>query len=104
VEQEILTLPEHLKSLPTFSGVRDGRSLIIGKVWCTSLFVFSVFFFAMVLSDLLRCMSFDYPFGIFTLSSLLNEYFIWDQFIPFINAIDIHNAILFLLRTNYKVG
>ena len=101
MEQEILTLPKHLKSLPTFSGVRDGRSLIIGEVLCTSLFVF---FFSMVLSDLLRCMPSDYPFGVFKLSSLLNEYFIWDQFIPFINAIDIHNAILFLLRTNYKVG
>ena len=39
MEQEILTLLEHLKSLPTFSGVRDGRSLIIGEVLCTSLFV-----------------------------------------------------------------
>jgi branched-subunit amino acid transport protein len=29
VEQELLTLPEHLSSLPVFSGVRVTRSLVL---------------------------------------------------------------------------
>ena len=45
VEQELLTLPEHLSSSPDFSDVRIARSLIFCVVFCTSLFVLFSFFF-----------------------------------------------------------
>jgi hypothetical protein len=51
VEQELLTLPEHLSSPPVFSGVRVTRSL------------------AIVLSVLRRYTNSDCPFGIFKLFS-----------------------------------
>ena len=41
VEQELLTLPEHMNSPPVFSGVRVARSLVFGVVFCRSLFFFS---------------------------------------------------------------
>ena len=44
VEQELLTLPEHLNSPPVFSGVRVTRSLVL-YVFCRSLFVLLYFFF-----------------------------------------------------------
>ena len=39
VEQELITLPEHLRSLPVIGGVRVARSLIFCVVFCRSLFV-----------------------------------------------------------------
>ena len=39
VEQELLTLPEHLSSPPVFSGVRVTRSLVLCVMFCRSLFV-----------------------------------------------------------------
>jgi len=46
VEQELLTLPEHLSSSPVFSGVRVTplstiftRSLVLCEIFCRSLFV-----------------------------------------------------------------
>jgi hypothetical protein len=106
VQQELLTLPEHLKSLLIIGGVRVGRSLIVDVVFCTSLFVIFSFFsiFAIVLSVRLRCMPSDYPFGTFKLFTFVNECFMWNQCIPFIYVIGIHNEIVFLLRMNYKVG
>ena len=76
---------------------------------CSALYViachFFLFFpFSIVLSVLLRCMPSDYLFGTIKLSSLSNECFISNQFIPFIDVIVIHNAIVFLLRTNYEEG
>jgi hypothetical protein len=59
VEQELLTLLDHLSSSPVFSGVRVTRSLV--------LFICYVFLLAIVLSVLLRYMDSDYPFGIFRL-------------------------------------
>ena len=38
VEQELLILPEHLRSPPVFSGVRVTRSLVYCVVFCRSLF------------------------------------------------------------------
>ena len=40
VEQELLSLPEHLCSSPVFSGVRVAQSLVFCVVFCKSLFVF----------------------------------------------------------------
>ena len=45
VEQELLTLPEHMSSYPVFSGVRVSRSLVLCVVFCKSLFVFLYFIF-----------------------------------------------------------
>ena len=89
------------------SGVNSCWSLFNCR--CSALYViachfFFSFLFAIVLSLLLRCMPSDYLFGTIKLSSLLNECFISNQFIPFIDVIVIHNAIVFLLRTNYEVG
>jgi len=44
VEQELLTHPEHMSSLPVFSGVRVTRSLVL-CVFCWSLLVLLYFFF-----------------------------------------------------------
>jgi hypothetical protein len=63
VEQELLTLPEHMSSPPGFSGVRVTRSF----VWCVC-FVdrwlsFCTFLLAIVLAVLLRYTDSDYlPF------------------------------------------
>ena len=40
VEQELLSLPEHMCSSPVFSGVRVSQSLVFCVVFCRSLFVF----------------------------------------------------------------
>ena len=45
VEQELLTLQEHLSSPPVFSGVRVTRSLVLCVMFCRSLFVLLYFFF-----------------------------------------------------------
>ena len=53
VQQELTTLPEHLLSLPGFSGVRISRwSLVLYVMYCSSLFV--PFRLAIVLSVLHR--------------------------------------------------
>jgi hypothetical protein len=66
VEKELLTLPEHLSSSPSFSGVRATRSLLLCVVFCSSLFVLSYFFLlTIVLSVVLRFTDSDYLFGIF---------------------------------------
>jgi hypothetical protein len=39
VEQKLLTLPEHLSSLPDFSGVRVTRTLFWCEMFCRSLFI-----------------------------------------------------------------
>ena len=45
VEQELLTLPEHLSSPPDFNGVRVTQSLVLCVMFCRSLFVLLYFFF-----------------------------------------------------------
>jgi hypothetical protein len=44
VEQELLTLPEHLRPPRVFCGVRVARSLVFCVVFCRSLFVLLSFF------------------------------------------------------------
>ena len=44
VEQEMLTLPEHLSSPPVFSVVRVAQSLVFCLVFCVLLFVLVSFF------------------------------------------------------------
>ena len=64
VEQELLTLPEHLTSPPVFSGVRVTRSLDLSVCFvdrCLSVCTFSFLFV------LLRFTDSDYPFGILKL-------------------------------------
>jgi len=50
----MLTVPEHLSSLPVFSGVRVTRSLVLCVMFCRSLFVLLSLFFRP-----LCCLSFD---------------------------------------------
>jgi hypothetical protein len=45
VEQELLTLMEHISSPPVFNGVRVDRSLVLCVVFCRSLFVILSFTF-----------------------------------------------------------
>ena len=44
LEQELLTIPEHPRSSPVFSGVRVTRSLVLCVMYCISLFVPLYFF------------------------------------------------------------
>ena len=67
VEQELLTLPEHMSSTPVFSGVRVTRSLVLYVMFCRSLFVH--FLLIIVLSGLLRYTDSDCSFGIIKLVS-----------------------------------
>jgi len=66
VEQERLTLQEHLSSSPVFSGVRVTRSLVL-CVCFVDRCPFVLFILVIVLSVLLRYTDSDYPFGIFKL-------------------------------------
>jgi len=65
LEQELHTLPEHLISHPIFSGVRVTRSLVLCVCLVDRCLSFCPFFFAIVLSVLLRFMDSDYLFDIF---------------------------------------
>jgi hypothetical protein len=65
VEQELLTLSEHLISSPVCSGVRVIRSLVL---ICRSLFVrLSSSFWQLCCLVPLRFTDYDYPFGVFKL-------------------------------------
>ena len=65
MEQELLTIPEHLRSAPFISGVRVSRSLCVCFV--DRCLCFCPFFLATVLSVLFRFTDSDYAFGIFKL-------------------------------------
>jgi len=68
VEQELLTLPEHLTPPPVFSEVRVTRSLVLYVCFVDRCLSFCTFFLlTIVLSVLLRYTDSDYPFGIFKL-------------------------------------
>jgi hypothetical protein len=74
VEQELLTLPEHLTSIPVFSGIRVTRSLVLYVCFVDRCLSFCVLFlFAIVLSVLLRYTDSDCPFDIFKLLSLKQQ-------------------------------
>jgi hypothetical protein len=63
VEQELLTVSEHLGSPPVFIRVGVARSFVFYVITCISLFVF--FLLAIVLS-FFQFMAFENPFGILT--------------------------------------
>ena len=67
VEQELLTLPEHMSLPPVNSGVRISRCLDLYVCFVDSFCVFVLFPLAIVFSVLLQYMHIDsdYPFGIF---------------------------------------
>ena len=80
VEQELLTIPEHMSSRPVFNGIRVTRSLVLCVCFvdrCLSFCTFSfghcvvcpfvLFLLVIVLSVLFRYTDSDYPFGIFKL-------------------------------------
>ena len=65
VDQELLTLPEHLSSPSVFSGFPVTRSLVLCVCFvdrCLSCYI--LFLLAIVLSDLFRYTDYDCPFGI----------------------------------------
>ena len=63
MEQELLTLPEHLSSPSVFSGVRVARSLVFSVVFCRPLLVFlTIFRLDIALPVHLRFTVSDYPF------------------------------------------
>ena len=65
VEQELLTIPEHLSSLPLFSGVRVTRSLVLYVCFVDRCLSFCTFSFGHCV--LLWYTVSDCPFGIFKL-------------------------------------
>ena len=67
VEQELLILPEHIRSPPIFSGVRVTRSLVLHVCFADRCLSFCTFSFGIVLSGLHQYTDSDYPFGIFKL-------------------------------------
>ena len=73
VEQELLTLQEHLSSPPVFSGVRVTRSLVCCVIFCRSLFGLS-FHLRILIA----------PFGIF---KLLLDYMCMDIY----TRVTVHN-------------
>jgi hypothetical protein len=67
VEQELLTLPEHLSLTPVFSGVRVTRSLVLYVCFvdrCLSFCIFSFGHCAVCYSSILDQGSENYNFGI----------------------------------------
>jgi len=71
VNQELITFPEHLSSLPVFSGVRVTRSLVLYVCFVYVVCPFVLFLLAIVLSVLLRFTDTDNSFGIFKLFLLI---------------------------------
>jgi len=69
VEQELITLQEHLSYPPVFSGVRVVRSLVFSMMFCRSFFVLVLL--TTVLSVLLRFTDSDYPFNIWLHQAIL---------------------------------
>jgi hypothetical protein len=67
VEQDLLTLPEHLSSPPDFSGFRVTLSLALCVCPVDRCLSFVLFRLIIVLSVLLRFTESDYPFDIFKL-------------------------------------
>ena len=69
VEQELLTLPEHMCSSPVFCEVRVTRSLVLYVCFVDRIDfgAFVLFPLGIVLSVLLRYTEFDCPFGNFKL-------------------------------------
>ena len=73
VEQELLTLLEHLSLPPVFSGVCVIRSLVLCVCFVDRCLSFVLFLLTIVLS-VLRFTDSDYPFGIFKLFLNLSHF------------------------------
>ena len=75
VEQELLTLPEHLSSPPGFSEVRDTRYLVLSVCFVDHCLSFCTFFFG----NCVVCSSSIYGFWLplWYLQTLLMEYYNW---------------------------
>jgi len=85
VEQELLTIPQHLSWPPVFSWVRVNRSLVLCVCFvdrCLSFCTFSI-----VLSVLLRFTDSDYHFGIFKL-------FLCKYVIIYVVETHLHNYVI----------
>jgi hypothetical protein len=70
VEQELPTLPEHLSSLPVFSGIYVARSLASHVMFVFHCLSICPFLLVIVLF-VLRFTASDYPFGILDLRLLI---------------------------------
>ena len=75
MEQELLTLPEHMSSLPVFSWVRVISIVSFQCMFCRSLFVLLYFFLLAIVMSVFRYADFDYLFGIFKLFFGLTIFF-----------------------------
>ena len=79
VEQELLTLPEHLRpptSTPGSHGAHVAPSLVFYVIFYRSLFAFLSFFLLTIVMSVLRFTDSDYAFGIFNLFLCLNREFV----------------------------
>ena len=65
VEQELLTLPQHMSSPPVLCAVRVAQSLVFCVMFCRSL-SFCLVRFLLVIVCPFRCKVSGYPFGIFS--------------------------------------
>ena len=65
VEQELLTLPEHLSSSWVLRGIHVTRSLVVCVCFVDS--CMSILFGSLYCLDFLRYTDYDYPFGSFKL-------------------------------------
>ena len=92
VDKELLTLPKHLSSPPSFSGDRATRSLVLCVCFVDRRLSFCPFL-VIVLSVLLRFTDSDYPFIIFKLFLSLSE-----QIICFRRKANIKNVPHFRIR------
>ena len=85
MEQELLTLPEHLSSPPVFIRVRVTLSLVLCAMFCRLLFVLYSFFIWS-----LRCLSFSLNYGfwlpLWYLQTLLSLIKAIDEYLSRFNA------------------
>ena len=79
MEQELLTIPEHLSSPLVFSGFRVSRSVFFCVLFCRSLFVLLSFF---VWS--LFCQSLDLRVLIISLVSVISSMYIDEEFVKLV--------------------
>jgi len=97
VEQELLTLPEDMSSLPVFSGVHVARYLVFCVMFCGSFFV--LFLLAILMSILLRFTASDYSFGIFKLFSMVSS----GQYIRYCIDLSTHNTLNCTTHTLFRI-
>ena len=74
VEQELLTLPEHLSSPPVFSGVRFTRCLVLCVCFVDRCLSFCPFSFSHYIICPSSIYASDYSFGIFKLNTTMFDW------------------------------